>query len=75
MTFGLRVFIDDDHHPVFVGDYPFLGVAIAKADTLVRMAIDDPDMSADSFSRGCVVVLDLDSGDLVYQASTRVFRA
>lgn len=74
MTFGVRVFIDDDHS-VFVGDYPVLGVATAKADTLVRMAIDDPEMSADSFSGGRVVVLDLDSGDLVYQASTRVFRA
>jgi hypothetical protein len=72
MTFGVRVLIDDQP-PVFLGDYMLLGVAVAKAETAVRIAIDEPDMDAESFASGRVVVLDLETGVEVYQASTRVF--
>lgn len=72
MTFGVRVFIDD-LPPISMGDYPLLGVAVEKAETAVRIAMDEPDMDADSFAAGRVVVLDLETGEEVYQASTRVF--
>ena len=72
MTFGVRVLIDDQP-TVFLGDYMLLGVAVAKAETAVRIAIDEPDMDAESFASGRVVVLDLETGVEVYQASTRVF--
>jgi len=72
MTFGVRVFIDD-LPPIFMGDYNLLGVAVEKAETAVRIAMDEPDMDADSFAAGRVVVLDLETGKEVYQASTRVF--
>lgn len=73
MTFGLRVFIDDDLPPVVIGDYALLSVAVQKAETAVMMAMADSDMGAYSFSAGRVVVLDLESGVEVYQASTQVF--